>query len=172
MDGGFQGLKYDSDEKQMKCKVCLDAYGCLPKPLQSFVHGANNFQHSSPTWHQSGNDHVVAMNIIKQRRSQENVMHHVQEKASTALKAQVRTAFVMRKKIIPDRKFNASIDLQVNEVYWFHFRDRLSTRNFFLVYLLFMCGQIWRKMMRFCIDMTLLLMSYETVFLKCARKMP
>ena len=110
----FQWLKYDSTEKQMKCKVCLDAYGCQAKPSQSFVHGANNFQRSSLTRHQSGNDRIVAMNIIKQRRSHETVVYHVQEKANTALKAQVRTAFVIGKEEIPDGKFNALIDLQVS----------------------------------------------------------
>ena len=56
----------------------------------------------------------MAMDIIKQRRSHETVVHHVQEKASTALKAQMKTAFVMGKEEIPDRKFNALIDLQVS----------------------------------------------------------
>ena len=78
------------------------------------MHGANNFQCSSLTRHQSGNDHILAMNIIKQRRSHETVVHHVQEKVSTALKAQVRTAFVMGKEEIPDKKFNALIDFQVS----------------------------------------------------------
>ena len=110
----FQWLKYDSTEKQMKCKVCLDAYSCQAKPSQSFVHGANNFQRSSLTRHQSGNDRIVAMNIIKQKRSHETVVYHVQEKANTALKAQVRTAFVIGKEEIPDSKFNALIDLQVS----------------------------------------------------------
>ena len=100
--------------KKTKYKVCLDAYGCQPEPLQSFVHGANNFQRSSLTQHQSGNYHILAMNIIKQRRSHETVVHHVQEKASTALKVQVRTAFVMGKEEIPDKKFNALIDFQVS----------------------------------------------------------
>ena len=54
------------------------------------------------------------MNIIKQRRSHETVVHHVQEKVSTALKVQVRTAFVMGKEEIPDKKFNALIDFQVS----------------------------------------------------------
>ena len=54
------------------------------------------------------------MNIIKQRGSHETVVHHVQEKASTALKVQVRTAFVMGKEEIPDKKFNALIDFQVS----------------------------------------------------------
>ena len=39
-------------KKQTKLKVCPDAYGCQP------VHGANNFQCSSLTRHQSGNDHI------------------------------------------------------------------------------------------------------------------
>ena len=39
----FQWLKYDSTEKQMKCKNCLDAYGCKPKSSPNFVHGANNW---------------------------------------------------------------------------------------------------------------------------------
>lgn len=48
----------------MKSRVCLDAYGCQPKPLQSFVHAANNFQHSSFTQHQSGKDHIMPMVLI------------------------------------------------------------------------------------------------------------
>ena len=75
----FQWLKYDLTEKQIKCKVCLDAYGYKPKPSQSFVHGGNNFQCSSQTRHQSGNDHIMAMNIIKQRRLCKTVACHVQE---------------------------------------------------------------------------------------------
>ena len=110
----FQWLKYESTEKQMKCKVCLDAYGRKPKPSQSFVHGANNFQGSGLIRHQLGADHIMARNIIKQRRSHETVVRHVQEKASTALKAQIRMAFVMGKEEIPNRKFNALIDLQVS----------------------------------------------------------
>ena len=98
----------------MKCKNCLGAYGYQTKPSESFVHGEINFQRSSLTRHQSGNDHIVAMHIIKQRRSHETVVRHVQEKASTVLKAEVRTAFVMGKEEIPDRKFNALIDLQVS----------------------------------------------------------
>ena len=35
-------------------------------------------------------------------------------KASIASKAQVRTAFVMGKEEIPDKKFNALIDFQVS----------------------------------------------------------
>ena len=42
------------------------------------------------------------------------VVHHVQAKASMPLKAQLRTASVMGKKEIPDRKFNALNDLQVS----------------------------------------------------------
>lgn len=49
--GEFKWLKYDSTEKQIKGKVCLDTYGCKPKPSQSFLHGANNFQRSSLTRH-------------------------------------------------------------------------------------------------------------------------
>ena len=40
--GEFHWLKYDSTEKQMKCKVCLDAYGWKPNASQNFLHGANN----------------------------------------------------------------------------------------------------------------------------------
>lgn len=40
--GEFHWLKYDSTEKQMKCKVCLHAYGWKPNPSQNFLHGANN----------------------------------------------------------------------------------------------------------------------------------
>lgn len=103
-----------STENQMKCKTCLDAYGCSAKPSQAFVHGATNFQRSALVRHQSGSDHIVAMNIIQQRRCHETAVRHVQEKSSTALKAQMRTAFVMAKEEIPDRKFNALIDLQVS----------------------------------------------------------
>ena len=39
----FQWSKFDSTEKQMKCKVFLDAYGCKPKPSRNFVYGPNNF---------------------------------------------------------------------------------------------------------------------------------
>ena len=35
---------------------------------------ANNFQHSSLTQHQSGNDHIVAMNITKQRFLPDNFL--------------------------------------------------------------------------------------------------
>ena len=49
--GEFKWLKYDSTEKQIKGKVCLDTYGCKPKLSQSFLHGANNFQRSSLTRH-------------------------------------------------------------------------------------------------------------------------
>ena len=40
-------------------------------------------------------------------------MRLIEKKESTALRAQVRTAFVMGEEEIPDRKFNALIDLQV-----------------------------------------------------------
>ena len=53
------------------------AYGCKPKPSQNFVHGANNFQRSSLTRHQCGNDHIMAMSFIKQRRSHETVVRHI-----------------------------------------------------------------------------------------------
>ncbi|CAH3037381.1 unnamed protein product [Pocillopora meandrina] len=50
------------------------------------------------------------MNIIKQRRSHETVVRHVQEKVSTALKA----VFVMIKEEIPDRKSDSVIDLKIS----------------------------------------------------------
>ena len=40
--GELRWLKYDSTEKQMKWKVCLDAYGWKPNPSQNFLHWANN----------------------------------------------------------------------------------------------------------------------------------
>ena len=40
--GELHWLKYDSTEKQMKWKVCLDAYGWKPNPSQNFLHWANN----------------------------------------------------------------------------------------------------------------------------------
>ena len=98
----------------MESRVCLDAYDCQPKPSQSVVHASNNFQRSSLTQHQSGKDHIMAMNIINRRRSHNMVVHHVQAKASMPLKAQLRTASVMGKKEIPDRRFNALIDLLVS----------------------------------------------------------
>ena len=98
----------------MESRVCLDAYGCQPKPSQSVVHASNNFQCSNLTQHQSGKDHIMAMNIINQRRSHNMVVYHIQAKASMPLKAQLRMASVMGKKKIPDRKFNALIDLQVS----------------------------------------------------------
>ena len=72
---------------------------------------------SAQVWHDISlvmTTQIIAINIIKQRRSHETVAHHVQEKVSTALKAQVRTAFVMGKEEIPDWKFNAQIDFQVS----------------------------------------------------------
>lgn len=98
----------------MESRVCLDAYGCQPKPSESVVHASNNFQHSSLAQHQSGKDHIMAMNIINRRRSHNMVVHHIQAKASMPLKAQLRMASVMGKKKISDRKFNALIDLQVS----------------------------------------------------------
>lgn len=41
------------------------------------------------------------------------VVYHIQAKASMPLKAQLKIASVMGKKKIPDRKFNALIDLQI-----------------------------------------------------------
>ena len=98
----------------MESRVCLDAYGCQPKPSESVVHASNNFQRSSLAQHQSGKDHIMAMNIINRRRSHNMVVHHIQAKASMPLKAQLRMASVIGKKKISDRKFNALIDLQVS----------------------------------------------------------
>ena len=61
-----------------------------------------------------GNDHAMAVEVIKQRKFHEKVMRLVEEKSSTALKAQVRRALLMAKEDIGDRKFNALIDLQVS----------------------------------------------------------
>lgn len=58
----------------------------------------------------------MAVEVIKQRKCHEKVMHHVEEKSSTALKAQVKTAPLMAKEDIADRKFNALIDLQVSSL--------------------------------------------------------
>ena len=112
----FAWLVYVSTENHMKCKTCLDAYGRSPKPSQAFVHGATNFQRSALVRHQWGNDHAMAVEVIKQRKCHEKVMRHVEEKSSTALKAQVRTALLMAKENIADRKFNALIDLQVSSL--------------------------------------------------------
>ena len=64
-------LRYDTQVKKRKfcpkVQSLSRAYGCQPKPSKSFVHGANNFQRSSLTRHHSGNDHIVAMNNIKQK---------------------------------------------------------------------------------------------------------
>jgi len=66
--------------------------------------------------HQWGNDRAMAVEVIKQSKCHEKVMRHVEEKSSTALKAQVRTALLMAKEDIADRKFNALIDLQVSSL--------------------------------------------------------
>lgn len=95
----------------MKCKTCFDAYGSSAKPSQAFVHGATNFQCSTLLRHQLGNDHAMAVEVIKQRKCHEKVMRLVEEKSSTA---QVRTALLMAKEDIADCKFNALIDLQVS----------------------------------------------------------
>ena len=95
----------------MKCKTCLDAYGRSAKPSQAFVHCATNFQQSALVRHQWGNDHAMAVEVIKQRKCHKRVMRHVEEKSSTALKAQVRAALSMAKEDIADRKFNALIKL-------------------------------------------------------------
>ena len=78
------------------------------------MHGATNFQRSTLVRHQLGNDHAMAVEVIKQRKCHEKVMRLVEEKSSTALKAQVRTALLMAKEDIADCKFNALIDLQVS----------------------------------------------------------
>ena len=98
----------------MKCKTWSDAYERSAKPSQAFVHGATNFQRPALVRHQGGNDHAMAMDVIKLRKCHEKVMRHVEEKSSTALKAQVRTALLMAKKDIADCKFNSLIDLQVS----------------------------------------------------------
>ena len=110
----FVLLVYVSTENHMKCKTCFDAYGSSAKPSQAFVHGATNFQRSALVRHQWGNDLAMAVEVIKQRKCHEKVMRHVEEKSSTALKAQVRTALLMAKEDIADCKFNALIDLQVS----------------------------------------------------------
>ena len=100
----------------MKCKTCLDAYGHSAKPSQASVHGTTNFQRSALVRHQWGNDHAMAVQVIEQRKCHEKVMCHVEEKSSMALKAQVRTALLMAKEEIAERKFNALIDLQVSSL--------------------------------------------------------
>ena len=99
----------------MKCKTWSDAYERSAKPSQAFVHGATKFpaagQSTPSKW---GNDHAMAVDVIKLRKCHEKVVRHVEEKSSTALKAQVRTALLMAKKDIADCKFNALIDLQVS----------------------------------------------------------
>jgi len=110
----FAWLVYVSTENHMKCKTCVDAYGSSAKPSQAFVYVATNFQRSALVRHHWGNDHAMAMEVIKQRKCHEKVMRHVEEKSSTALKAQVRTALLMAKEDIADCKFNALIDLQVS----------------------------------------------------------
>ena len=110
----FAWLVYVSTENHMKCKTCLDAYGRSAKPSQAFVHGATNFQRSALVRHQWGNDHAMAVEVIKLRKCHEKVMRQVEEKSSRALKAQVRTALLMAKDDIADCKFKALIDLQVS----------------------------------------------------------
>ena len=110
----FAWLVYVSTENHMICKTCLDAYGRSAKPSQAFMHGATNFQRSALVRHQWGNDQAMAVEVIKQRKCHKKVMHHVEEKSRTALKAQVRTALLMAKEDIADRKFNVLIDLQVS----------------------------------------------------------
>ena len=83
--------QYVSTKNHMKCKTCLDAYGRSAKPSQVFVHGTTNFQQSALVRHQWGNDLAMAVEVIKQRKCHKKVMRHVEEKSSTALKAQVRT---------------------------------------------------------------------------------
>lgn len=112
----FSWLMHESTENHMKCKTCIDAYGRSTKPSQAFVLGATNFQRSALVRHQSGNDHIVAVKICEQRRCHEEVMRHVEEKSSTALKAEIRTALFMAKEEIADRKFNSLIDLQVSYI--------------------------------------------------------
>ena len=51
----FSWLMYISTNNHMKCKTCLDAYGCSAKPSQSYVQGATNFQRSALDHHQLGN---------------------------------------------------------------------------------------------------------------------
>ena len=48
----FSCLMYISTNNHMKCKTCLDAYGCSAKPSQSYVQGATNFQRSALDHHQ------------------------------------------------------------------------------------------------------------------------
>ena len=52
----FSCLMYISTNNHMKCKTCLDAYGCSAKPSQSYVQGATNFQRSALDHHQLGNE--------------------------------------------------------------------------------------------------------------------
>ena len=51
----FSWLMYIFTNNHMKCKTCLDAYGCSAKPSQSYVQGATNFQRSALDHHQLGN---------------------------------------------------------------------------------------------------------------------
>ena len=67
----------------------------------------------------------MAVKVNEQRKYHEKVMRHVQEKSSTALKAQVRTALLMSKEEIADCKFNALIDLQVSSLLLLNKLNRL-----------------------------------------------
>ena len=80
------------------------------------MHGATNFQQSALVHHQWGNDHALAVEVTRQRKCNEKLMRQVEEKSSTALKAQVRTALLMAKEEIADCKFTAVIDLQVSSL--------------------------------------------------------
>lgn len=109
----FQWLKYDQTKNKWRVEFVL-------------MHMAVNLNHhkvlcmhqitssAQVTQHHSGKDHIMAMNIINRRRSHNMVVYHIQAKASMPLKAQLKIASVMGKKKIPDRKFNALIDLQVS----------------------------------------------------------
>lgn len=52
----------------------------------------------------------MAVEVIKQGKCHEKVMHYVEEKSTTALKAQVRTALLMTKEDIACR-------LQIQRIY-------------------------------------------------------
>lgn len=85
----------------------------MAKPSQDFVYGATDFQRSTLVHHQSGSDHIVAVNVLEQRKCHEKIVRNLEEKSSTDLKAQVRTALLMAKGEIADRKFSAMIHLVV-----------------------------------------------------------
>jgi len=106
----FTWVVYVSTENHMKCKTCVNAYGRSAKPSQAFVHGATNFQRSALVRHQWGNEHAMVVEVTRQRKCNEKIMRQVEEKSSTALKAQVRMALLIAKEEIADRKFNALID--------------------------------------------------------------